>query len=428
VGLGAGFLLRNFWGVEVALIKLTLVSKNPDTCSLIQDIARSHPSLLLSVTDSAANIDKSSDVYIWDFEPGLEIPASLDGSEARRHLFLVRRKDLSAFRLGVGQRPGVGILLKPVAWPVLEAYLENAAKPDEPAGSLNAGRDEILQSLIQANLKLQEYDQDRTNFLARAVHDFRAPLTALSGYCGLLLGEQLGPLEPEQKEVLTRMDHSAKRLSRMASAMFQLSVGRVLEIKLHLQAGDLQECVEQAVREVLPLTSQKGIEVLFDWVAPPAPLHFESSQMEQVLINLLENACKFTPKCGVIEISGHPWYWDPSSDGNSPVSGGMSNGSVSVNTFRVDVRDSGPSVPAPYLEKIFEEYTTYSGGCDRAGGGLGLAICKSIIGRHQGRIWAENSAEGIVFSLLLPMDSDGQHSRTNGDHCHKAAVLMEAGV
>lgn len=409
------------------MIKLTLVSRNPNTCNFLQGIAKRHPSILLSVTDGVANIDNGSDVYIWDFEPGLDISPNIDASEARRHLFFVQRKDLSAFRESV-PRLGVGILLKPVAWPVLEAFLENAAKPAVPAGSLNADRDEILQGLIQANLKLQEYDQDRTNFLARAVHDFRAPLTALSGYCGLLLGEQLGPLEPEQKEVLIRMDHSTKRLSRMASAMFQLSVGRALESKLHLQAGDLRGCVEQALQEVLPLTGQKGIEVLFDWVAPPATLYFESSQMEQVLINLLENACKFTPKYGVVEIRGYPYYWDRRSEGNLPVPCSASKGLAAANTFRIDVRDSGPSVPTPYLEEIFEEYATYSGGRDRTGGGLGLAICKSIIGRHQGRIWAENSADGTVFSLLLPMDSEGQHTPNNCAQVdrHEAAVLMEA--
>lgn len=405
---------------------LTLVSKNPDTCNFIQEIANRHPSMLLSVTGAVAHIDQGSSVYIWDFEPGLQIP-SLDGCEGIRHLFFVQRKDLSALRQSV-PRPDVGILLKPVAWPVLEAFLENAAQSTGPAGSGNADRDELLQTLIQANLKLQEYDQDRTNFLARAVHDFRAPLTALSGYCGLLLGEQLGPLEPDQKEVLIRMDHSARRLSRMASAMFQLSVGRVLESKPHLQAGDLRECVEQALHEVLPLTVQKGIEVLFDWVAPPATLYFESAPMEQVLINLLENACKFTPKYGVVEIKGYPCCWDRGSGGNPPASRGTAKGPASANSFRIDVRDSGPCVPTPYLEEIFEEYATYSGGRDRTGGGLGLAICKSIIGRHQGRIWAENSAEGTVFSLVLPMDSEGQYNRKNRaqEDRHEAAVLLEA--
>ena len=416
------------------MIVLTLASKDPDICRLIKNIANRHPAIQLTINEAVANIDneavanidRGSNVYIWDFQPGVNIPSSLEGVEARRHLFLVQRKDLSEFRQTV-QRPGVGILLKPVACPVLEAFLESAARPAVP-GTVNCGRDEILQSLIQANLKLQEYDQDRTNFLAKAVHDFRAPLTALSGYCGLLLGEQLGPLEPEQKEVLIRMNHSARRLSRMASAMFQLSVGRLHESKPHLQAGDLRECVEQALHEVLPLSNQKGIEVLVDWVAPPAALYFEPSQMEQVLINLLENACKFTPKRGVVEIRGYPYHWDFGSEGGRPASHAAADGMEPVNAFRMDVRDSGPSVPTCYLEEIFEEYATFSGGRDRAGGGLGLAICKSIIARHHGRIWAENSTEGTVFSLVLPMDSDGHSNRVNRAHNNhrETAALTEA--
>src|SRR5207237_7947878 len=84
------------------------------------------------------------------------------------------------------------------------------------AHSLRADRDEILQCLIETNLKLQEYDQDRTNFLARAVHDFRAPLTSISGYCGLLLSEPFRSLNDNQREVLQRMLHSTNRLSRMS--------------------------------------------------------------------------------------------------------------------------------------------------------------------------------------------------------------------
>ena len=122
------------------------------------------------------------------------------------------------------------ILLKPVTRATLSAFLGLAVASQEErisaSHSLRADRDEILQCLIETNLKLQEYDQDRTNFLARAVHDFRAPLTAISGYCGLLLSEPFGSLDENQRDVLLRMQHSAKRLSRMASAMFQLSVGR----------------------------------------------------------------------------------------------------------------------------------------------------------------------------------------------------------
>ena len=104
-------------------------------------------------------------------------------------------------------------MMQPVNKATLRGFLEHAAARHlvtQPANieSLRADRDEILQCLLHANLKLQEYDQDRTNFLARAVHDFRAPLTAIDGYCGLILGQQLGPITEEQQEVLERMQHS----------------------------------------------------------------------------------------------------------------------------------------------------------------------------------------------------------------------------
>jgi len=390
------------------MIHLTLVSNDQDTCTYLQDIARNNSSIRLSITGDPTNIIDVSGVYIWDYEPDLPIPVAINRTEPRKHVFLVRRKDLQAFRASVTQ-PGVAVLLKPVAWPVLEAFLENAAKLEAGAGALAGTEDELLQGLIQANLRLQEYDQDRTNFLARAVHDFRAPLTALSGYCSLLLGEHLGPLKPEQQDVLIRMERSARRLSRISSAMFQLSVGRVLKPELNLQPGDLRECMEQALHETLPLSDPKEIEVILDWVTPPSDLHFERSQMEQVLINLLENACKFTPRRGIITIRAYPTYWQRKSDVNSAAAASSVSGSVSQhNVFRIDILDSGPSIPVQYLQEIFEEYTTYSGGRDRAGGGLGLAICKSIVALHKGRIWAENSAEGVLFSLLLPLGEEQQ--------------------
>ena len=126
----------------------------------------------------------------------------------------------------------LNVLLKPVARATLLAFLSGAkqqtSEPQEESGgridALRGERDLMLQFLIQANLKLQEYDQERNNFLARSVHDFRAPLTAIGGYCGLLLEEELGPLTEEQREVLGRMQNSTTRLSRLSDAMFQLSI------------------------------------------------------------------------------------------------------------------------------------------------------------------------------------------------------------
>ena len=73
------------------------------------------------------------------------------------------------------------------------------------------------------------------------------------------------------------------------------------------------------------------------------------------------------------------------------------------NSYRVDISDSGSAIPSEHLNRIFEEYTSYGGGRDRSGGGLGLAICKMIINQHNGRVWAENRDTGPLFSFVLPL-------------------------
>ena len=327
----------------------------------------------------------------------------------------MQRKDLTDFRNRTTGAAEANILLKPVTRPTLAAFLGLALAAQEErivaAHSLRADRDELLQCLIQTNLKLQEYDQDRTNFLARAVHDFRAPLTALSGYCGLLISGPLGPLNENQREVLLRMQHSAKRLSRMASAMFQLSVGRQVKKRPDFHPGDLQACLDQALHEIAPFAEEKRIAISADLASFPQTLYFEAGQLEQILINILDNACKFTPKAGTIEITGYPFFWERRKT-NASVPQNLERRHKAItepNAYRVDIRDSGAGIPEVHLQRIFEEYTSYAGGRDRSGGGLGLAICKMIALQHDGDIWAQNTDSGPMFSFVLPVHQNPFH-------------------
>jgi hypothetical protein len=81
-----------------------------------------------------------------------------------------------------------------------------------------------------------------------------------------------------------------------------------------------------------------------------------------------------------------------------------------ANSYRIDIKDSGAPIPQEHLERIFEEYTSYSGGRDRSGGGLGLSICRMIINQHDGRVWAENTDAGPMFSFALPTIRSQPHS------------------
>jgi len=210
-------------------MELILVSPEPELHQICLEVLGELGENCNLVVAEPNSVPAGGDLYIWDFQPGHAIPDRIAGQPAWKHLVLVHRKDLGVFHQHNACADPV-FLLKPVTRVTLSAFLGQAlaicvGPRSSAVATMRANSDELLQCLIQTNLKLQEYDQERTNFLARAVHDFRAPLTAISGYAGLLIAEPLGPLNEDQKEVLGRMQHSAKRLSRMASAMFQLSIG-----------------------------------------------------------------------------------------------------------------------------------------------------------------------------------------------------------
>jgi signal transduction histidine kinase len=388
-------------------MQIVLISEDQELQRLCGDVLNEHagPDGRLIVA-APEHLPPAGDLYIWDDHGRTAPPANLDQAWYR-HLFVVHQHDISRNGDQPEQSPVAAILLKPVTRACLSALLGlAAAAAQERAAAVNtlrAERDEILQCLIQSNLHLQKYDQDRTNFLARAVHDFRTPLMTASGYCQLLLSEALGAVNDEQKEILRRMQHSTKRLSRMASAMFELSVGKQVKREPELREGDLRACTEQALHEVAPLADSKRISVSVGLEDQTGPLFLDAGQMEQVLINLLENACKFTPKDGEIVVRGYPYFWERRRVSGAAAIERRSRRSHEPNAYRVDIQDSGLRIPQDRLSLIFEEYTSYGGGGDRSGGGLGLAICKMILGSHGGRVWAENSDTGPRFSLVLPM-------------------------
>jgi signal transduction histidine kinase len=397
-------------------INLFVASTDRALISTCQEVLRDLETHSTETSNPAA---AAIQVCLWDFEPNelnIRFPEPALGQKI---FYVVPAAHLDQLRANFPEAEG-HILLKPVTRIVLRAFLgsamlsraglsrdANSNTASTNAGTQRANQDEMLQHLLHANLRLQEYDQQRTNFIARALHDFRAPLTALSGFCGLLTTGELGPLSAVQQEVLTRMQRSTGRLSHMALAMFELSAGPRVGRTPDLREADILEPIRQAVHEIAPSAREKHIEVRTDRILPPpAPLYFEPSQMEQVLVNLLDNACKFVPKFGSIEVQAYPYFWERRHLSGSSVPGTHDRRvkrSQSPNAYRIDIKDSGPGVSPELLEHIFEEYTSYSGSQDRSGGGLGLAICRLIISRHQGHVWAEASADGSVFSFVLPL-------------------------
>jgi signal transduction histidine kinase len=389
-------------GAEVSenLVLLCLVSSNRalfDACREILDqlCPCGYDLQLFAPSDQHPD---HFDIYIWDSESSSSLPAPMSVPGSPSKLVIASKESLSALRRDLPHQDFV-FLQSPVTALSLRVVLESVVArlqlgQDEPKSSsrLNTERDQIFQKLLETNLKLQEYDRDRTNFMSRAIHDVRVPLMAIQGYCGLLLAGELGSVNPEQTRILGKMQRSLTRLGGLVAAMMDLGVGSQAPSHLKVENASIESCVKQAIHELLPLTTQKDISLTHEVVAPSGILMFDPHQIEQVLVNLLENSYKFTPRRGKIEIRAY------SVNAQELRHIGLTE----TAGYRIDIADNGPGVNPEHMAHIFDEYTSYDGASDRSGAGLGLAICRMIVNAHNGRILANSNEAGATFSLVLP--------------------------
>jgi len=378
-------------------MKIAVVSDDQDLQNLCRACLASLPNSADPefIFSSSTNSLPNADLYIWDFLPqDGSGPWQSYGSKGP-HLILADAEDVSKISPLFA---GMTLIVKPVTKNALAGwmgqFLGNNQSPD----------------FVQIEEEQKAQERQWSDFLAKAVHDFRAPLTAASGYCGLLLAGELGTLTEHQNEILSRTQNSLARLARMTSDVLsraagiqksgkqantpQAASGKVPDgeavgastRKPLLEEGEIDALIEQAIDEVQLTATRKNIRIGGNLTPSGRPVYFDSSQLQQVLANLLENACKFTPTGGRIEISGYPY---------------------GAKFFRVDVFNTGPAISPGRLAKIFDEYASFGieGTTESsAGTGLGLAISKRIIEQHEGRIWVENQAEGTCVSFTLPLE------------------------
>ena len=293
-------------------------------------------------------------------------------------------------------------------WPadtgLLQAELERILA--QLAGS-TPDRDEMLQTILRACFELQENHSHRSAFLARAEYDFQSPLTAVSGYCGLLLEGSIGSLSPQQASVVARIQHNAHRLGRMGAAMVDLNFADGFKDRLIVRAASLENCIDQAIQETRPECDARDISVEARLRDIPSTLPFDAEQVTNLIIYLLDNASRFSPRHGLIEITGFPFFWERRTNSvPEPRIERRSHASLAPNSFRVDIRDSGPPVPGSLLPFVFDECSPHSNRNDRSGAGLGLAICRLIAHAHGGQVWVRSASDGVVFSFALPLVSD----------------------
>lgn len=224
-----------------------------------------------------------------------------------------------------------------------------------------------------------------TALLDTASHDLRSPLSAIILYVEHLLKGDEGPLNDEQAKILQVVTENTKRLANFINNLIDLHKISRGGLKFNRSPQHIENIVSEIVELYQVVAERTGIELNSE-ITPNLPAVWANGpKIEQVIINLLSNALKFTPKHGRVNVRLEL---------------------LNTQEIQCSIQDSGPGIPTKDLEELFKDYSQLDVEQHRQiahGAGLGLLISKQIIALHGGRIWAESwPGRGSAFYFTLP--------------------------
>jgi signal transduction histidine kinase len=248
-------------------------------------------------------------------------------------------------------------------------------------------REVQARQLQEAGQRVQELHALRSNFISTVSHELRTPLTAIRAFLDTMLAAPEGELAQERlRHFLGIMNEEAQRLARLIESVLDINRFDSGDLRAERGSVDIVEIVTDTVRQLTP-TAEAG-QVSLKLVNDCADTWAEADpdQMRQLALHLGSNAVKFTPAGGAVTV--------------------FLSGSAEEIALRVE--DTGIGIPEAALEKVFERFYQVDSSLARrfGGAGLGLAVCKSIVEWHGGRITAESApGRGSCFTVVLPRRS-----------------------
>jgi signal transduction histidine kinase len=241
--------------------------------------------------------------------------------------------------------------------------------------------------LEKANLELKKIDKAKSEFLSMASHQLRTPLTSVKGYVSMLLEGDYGKVAEEQRKVLENVLQSNERLIKMVNELLNISRIELGRIKLEKEEIQIEKLLESCYQEMVHEAEKKGLRFVFKKPDAPLPkLFVDQLKLRQVILNLIDNAIRYTPQ-GEIELSVEK------------------AGSKII----IAVKDTGEGLTKKEQKEIFSSFTRGTAGLNLfvEGSGLGLYVAKKYVDLHKGRIWAESEGKGkgSTFYVELPLNA-----------------------
>ncbi|MDP8235815.1 MAG: ATP-binding protein [Candidatus Erginobacter occultus] len=246
-----------------------------------------------------------------------------------------------------------------------------------------------LSALKDAHQQLKGLDNLKSEFISSVSHELRTPLVSMTGYLHMMLDEKLGEITDLQREGLEVSVKSLERLTNLIEKMLFFS-SQQKERELDLSEFAISDLLEHCARMMRTVAEAEQIEIKTSTEEPLPLARADEDKIIQVLINLVDNAIKFSPEGGVIELRAQ----------KSPDS----------KMIEVMVIDQGKGIPAGEQEKIFEKFWQgeRNEGDRRKGLGLGLALVKKILDQHGGTVSVSSRpGEGTTITFTIPIAPGG---------------------
>lgn len=242
--------------------------------------------------------------------------------------------------------------------------------------------------------RLEALDRMKKDFVARVSHDLRTPLVAMQETTDLLMTGLAGPLSEQQMRLVRLNRESGRRLAGRITNLLALSRIEAGAFELDIKPHDLGELVRFVLREVLVPARRRGLSLVVDLPTQPVEIRCDNERLTQVLENLLDNAIKYAPKSGHLEVRARAVDHAP-EHGLRPW--------PDPGHIEISVADSGAGIPEADWVRVFESFYRAGAAPATRGTGLGLAICRDLVEAHNGLIWVDDRpGGGARFWVALP--------------------------
>lgn len=287
-----------------------------------------------------------------------------------------------------------------------DVFLRTSAAPIRSEGGAVLGAVAVARDVTE----LMELDLVKDQFIRVGAHELKTPVAIMKGYALALL-RNTNDLPAPRRKMLEAVDRGADRINRIVDDLLAISQVTLDVLQVSEEDVDLKELVQESVDRVAKSASRHQVRLSLDAERPPV-VRADPERLRQVLASLLDNAVKYSPDGGDVDVRVAVAERAPVSSPPSSCDAALfsqRHGAAPRFEAVVSVRDQGVGIPAHRQERIFERFFRAHTDTrhDYGGMGIGLFLAKDMITRHGGRIWFESEEDsGSTFYFTLPLSSE----------------------